>query len=678
MEPLISEQGISRLLDPKQNCLISPNGYMAPKKSLSERGNVFSFGVIQLELLTGKTVEKTRVDLPKWVGSMVREERTREVFDKDVPRTAMQWAFPLLNMALKCVSHSPQDRPTTAEVVLQIHDALHALEDHSVSSISSLASGHLDCYLKFLPIFSSGSFPRWILGLVPDWCMKFPDILDWISQSPTLSLIRFCLEFDSLDWYKMESDLGKLFIGGISWDTDEERLKEYFMKYGEVVEAMIMRDRFTGRARGFGFIVFADPAVAERVIMDKHMIDGRTVEAKKAVPRDDQNILNRNTSGITGSPVPGRTKKIFVGGLASSVTESDFKNYFDQFGTITDVVVMYDHTTHRPRGFGFITYDSEEAVDIVLHKTFHELKGKLVEVKRAVPKELSPVPIRNPAIGYNYGLSRAANFLNGYAQGYNLSPLTTFGVRMDGRLSPLPTGRSGFPPFGNNGYGLGVDMEPGMRPGYGGSSNFGNSLGYGRIISPYYGGISNRYNTPIGYGVGSGRNYSNLSSATRDIWGNGGLGNNTNASDPGGFLETGRGSFGPLGNSGANWSAPPPVQSGGNASGYTGGTVGYGSADDNYGLGGGGYGRNSGSVAAPASSFAGPTGNFKGSYGDLYRSGSVYGDSTWQSTAPDLDGPSSFSYELGTASSNITAISSEDYVGSYSVASRQSNRGIAA
>lgn len=78
---------------------------------------------------------------------------------------------------------------------------------------------------------------------------------------------------------EMESDLGKLFIGGISWDTDEERLKEYFRNYGEVVEAVIMRDRATGRARGFGFVVFADPAVAERVIMDKHMIDGRTVSA---------------------------------------------------------------------------------------------------------------------------------------------------------------------------------------------------------------------------------------------------------------------------------------------------------------------------------------------------------------------------------------------------------------
>lgn len=70
---------------------------------------------------------------------------------------------------------------------------------------------------------------------------------------------------------------GKLFIGGISWDTNEDRLREYFETFGEVVEAVIMKDRATGRARGFGFVIYADPAVAERVVRQKHMIDGRTV-----------------------------------------------------------------------------------------------------------------------------------------------------------------------------------------------------------------------------------------------------------------------------------------------------------------------------------------------------------------------------------------------------------------
>ncbi|KAK9135604.1 hypothetical protein Syun_014934 [Stephania yunnanensis] len=165
----------------------------------------------------------------------------------------------------------------------------------------------------------------------------------------------------------MESDLGKLFICGISWDTNEDRLKDYFQNFGEVVEVCDHEGQDHGRARGFGFVIFADPAVAERVVMEKHQIDGRTVEAKKAVPRDDQHILNRNSSSIHGSPCPSRTKKIFVGGLASTQNgESEFKRYFDRFGTITDVVVMYDHNNQRPRGFGFITYDSEDAVEKVL------------------------------------------------------------------------------------------------------------------------------------------------------------------------------------------------------------------------------------------------------------------------------------------------------------------------
>lgn len=119
---------------------------------------------------------------------------------------------------------------------------------------------------------------------------------------------------------------------------------------------------------------------------------------KKAVPRSEQNQIqqeqnrgqNRNyrTNGTkTNDNI--KTKKIFVGGLSANLTEDDFKLYFQNFGRITDVVVMHDNVTHRPRGFGFITFDSEDSVEEVMKKNFHELCGKLVEVKRAVPKEVS-------------------------------------------------------------------------------------------------------------------------------------------------------------------------------------------------------------------------------------------------------------------------------------------------
>ncbi|GKD88379.1 heterogeneous nuclear ribonucleoprotein 1-like protein [Tanacetum coccineum] len=76
----------------------------------------------------------------------------------------------------------------------------------------------------------------------------------------------------------MDSDEGKVFLGGISWDTSEERINDYFSKYGVVSQTVIMRDKITGRPRGFGFVVFSDPSVIDNVVNDTHNIDGRNVQ----------------------------------------------------------------------------------------------------------------------------------------------------------------------------------------------------------------------------------------------------------------------------------------------------------------------------------------------------------------------------------------------------------------
>lgn len=478
--------------------------------------------------------------------------------------------------------------------------------------------------------------------------------------------------------------MGKLFIGGISWDTNEVRLREYFENFGEVVEAVIMKDRTTGRARGFGFVVFADPAVAEKVVMEKHLIDGRMVEAKKAVPRDDRYILNRNSNGIQGSPGPGRMKKIFVGGLASTVTDADFRKYFEQFGTINDVVVMYDHNTQRPRGFGFITFDSEDAVDKVLHKTFHELNGKMVEVKIAVPKELSPGPsMRLPIGGSNYRLNRMNSFLNGYNQEYNPNSIGSYNMRMDGRYGPLAGGRKGFSPFSPD-YGIRLNFEPGMSPTYSGSSNFNSGLGYERALSPYYSGNSNRFGNPIGYSGGISNPGSALGLAAPNLLGPIDLTNGTNPIGSNSFMTSGIGSLSGFGNSGLNWadSSSPLSLNGMNSGGLSGWNPNHGSGENSFGLLPGSYGRNNGtgpvntSLATTANGYQQ---NYTDAYGGglTYGGGSIYGDSTWLSVLSDLDGSSPFGYELGTATSEVAYNGgSPGYIGGYTASNRQMNRGI--
>ncbi|KAK7276912.1 hypothetical protein RIF29_18060 [Crotalaria pallida] len=139
-EPLISEHGLSKFLDPNRGFLFSSQGYTAPEKSVTEKGDVYSFGVILLELLTGKSTELSRIDLARWVRSMVKEEWTGEVFDKEVKENEHQWAFPVLNIALMCVSRFQENRPTMGEILERMEEVMDEHEEQE--SINSTCHTH--------------------------------------------------------------------------------------------------------------------------------------------------------------------------------------------------------------------------------------------------------------------------------------------------------------------------------------------------------------------------------------------------------------------------------------------------------------------------------------------------------------------------------------------------------
>uniref|UniRef100_A0A915M333 RRM domain-containing protein n=1 Tax=Meloidogyne javanica TaxID=6303 RepID=A0A915M333_MELJA len=82
---------------------------------------------------------------------------------------------------------------------------------------------------------------------------------------------------------------GKMFVGGLSWQTTAEGLRDYFCKFGEVNECMVMRDPTTKRARGFGFITFVDPISVEKVLaVEIHELDGKRIDPKIAFPKKQQ------------------------------------------------------------------------------------------------------------------------------------------------------------------------------------------------------------------------------------------------------------------------------------------------------------------------------------------------------------------------------------------------------
>ena len=80
----------------------------------------------------------------------------------------------------------------------------------------------------------------------------------------------------------------KLYVGNLPFSVDSEKLKELFKSYGEISEANVISDKFSGRSKGFGFVTLADDAQAEKAIQEMNGKDfeGRALTVNEAKPMD--------------------------------------------------------------------------------------------------------------------------------------------------------------------------------------------------------------------------------------------------------------------------------------------------------------------------------------------------------------------------------------------------------
>ena len=79
----------------------------------------------------------------------------------------------------------------------------------------------------------------------------------------------------------------KLFVGSLSWNTDDHELRSAFERFGEVTDAKVITDRDSGRSRGFGFVTFADSSAAQEAMQEMNgaQLDGRTLNVDIAQER---------------------------------------------------------------------------------------------------------------------------------------------------------------------------------------------------------------------------------------------------------------------------------------------------------------------------------------------------------------------------------------------------------
>ncbi|UJR15272.1 hypothetical protein I4U23_002226 [Adineta vaga] len=263
----------------------------------------------------------------------------------------------------------------------------------------------------------------------------------------------------------------KVFIGSLSYNIDENTFRDYWTKFGNVLDATILRDR-EGRSRGFGFVTFDNSASVDALMDSRpHTLDNRVVEPKRAIPREETHRIDVQTV----------VKKLYLGGVKEPMTEDDLRDYFSKYGAVTDIVITKDRDG-KYRGFGFVEFDDYDPVDKVILERNHVVAGQQLVVQKSQAKTGSqrssgnmrsrPGPSSMSRSTYNGGYNNYQQ-QNSFNNSYDQMPNNDY----NGYSSNFNGGN-------NNGdaFGQGYDQRN-----FGGPMRRGNMGGGGHGYAPYNG-----------------------------------------------------------------------------------------------------------------------------------------------------------------------------------------------
>lgn len=147
----------------------------------------------------------------------------------------------------------------------------------------------------------------------------------------------------------------KLYVGNLPFVVNAQMLGELFEEAGQVLDVNLITDRETGNSRGFAFVTMSTPGELEIAIekFNQYSFEGRLLTVRKAAPKG-----TRMERPDFGSP-----NKVYVGNLPWQTDDSQLLQLFSEHGKVLEARVVYDRDTGRSRGFGFVTYSSENEVN---------------------------------------------------------------------------------------------------------------------------------------------------------------------------------------------------------------------------------------------------------------------------------------------------------------------------
>ncbi|KAM7523697.1 hypothetical protein LguiA_013599 [Lonicera macranthoides] len=283
----------------------------------------------------------------------------------------------------------------------------------------------------------------------------------------------------------------KIFVYGLGWDTTKETLISAFESCGEIEDCNVVTDRVTGKAKGFGFVLFKFRKGAMKSLKDpKKKINNRIVSCQLA-----------STGPVGSQQVPDSSgRKIYVSNVHADTDSNKLRAFFEKFGEIETGPIGFDIQSGKSRGFALFVYKTVDGAKKVVEEPYKMFDGHQLHCQFASQgkNKVSAGPVMNAVQPVQ------APVLAAVAAAQNMAMLSNYpSLNMNPMFGGLIANpNAGFQPGAAGAFGQGV-IGPSQLGQLGGGAG-----GYGGVVAPHsqlgqLGGAGAGYGGVAPHGLGS-------------------------------------------------------------------------------------------------------------------------------------------------------------------------------
>ncbi|KAG8371048.1 hypothetical protein BUALT_Bualt13G0046400 [Buddleja alternifolia] len=178
----------------------------------------------------------------------------------------------------------------------------------------------------------------------------------------------------------------KIFVHGLGWEASTETITSVFGKYGEIEDCKVVKDKVSGKSKGYGFILFKHRGGARKALKEpQKMIEGRMASCQLASAGPVHTPPPAAVAAVSAPPVSEYTqRKIYVSNVSAELDPKKLLEYFSKFGEIEDGPLGLDKQTGKPRGFCLFVYKSLESAKKALEEPHKTFEGQILHCQKAV------------------------------------------------------------------------------------------------------------------------------------------------------------------------------------------------------------------------------------------------------------------------------------------------------